>query len=263
MPGQARSDVIDGWNKLSAAYQSRYRIADDEISYGPMIGGEARFGLLGDLSGRTVLDVGCGGGQNSVALARSGAKRVVALDPSAAQIAFAKGLAEDAGVKIDFREAGAEALARISGAFDVIVSFYALMYVVDLEGVFREIHRLLNPGGRFVISADHPVRIAGQWQDDVFILEDYNTPGWRSWIYDFPEQDVSAPMHRFHRRMQDWITPLLAADLRLDGLLEPTPVDPPDTFGRVSRHGLDSPLNVFSPARLSRVPGSILLWGSK
>jgi SAM-dependent methyltransferase len=258
-----QAEVTAGWDKVSNAYQSRYAIPCKDVSYGPMLGGEDRFGLLGDIQGLSVLDVGCGGGQNSVAMALMGAGRVVALDPSEAQLDFARALAARHHVEVEFLTAGAERLSELAESFDLIVSFYALMFVEDLGEVFRQFARLLKPGGRFVVSADHPMRISGEWQGDTFAVNNYFASGWGDWLYAFPEQEVAVRMHRYHRPMEAWINGVCSAGLKVAGLLEPLPVDPPDEFGRRSKHGIDSPLNIFTPARLARVPGSLVLWGGK
>src|SRR3954454_7562086 len=70
----------------------------DVVHYGPDIPTEADLRLLGNLHGKRVLELGCGGGPISVAMAKQGA-RVLAIDSSAEQIQHARRLAEREEVK--------------------------------------------------------------------------------------------------------------------------------------------------------------------
>ena len=82
-----------------------------------------RFGYVADrvrLQGVRVLDVGCGGGILSEALARAGAK-VVAIDLAPAVLDVARLHLHESGVVVDYREVAVEALAaEMPGAFDVV-----------------------------------------------------------------------------------------------------------------------------------------------
>ena len=64
---------------MSPSYQADSRIALDDVHYAPFAPGERFYRLMGDVSGKRILELACGGAQNSVALSRWGAD-VVALD---------------------------------------------------------------------------------------------------------------------------------------------------------------------------------------
>src|SRR3972149_5538370 len=78
-------DIRKSWDKIAEYYNIRYEISCDVVHYGPLCPGEDRLRLLGDIRGKKVIDMGCGGGQNAVALAKMGAK-VTAVDFSCEQI---------------------------------------------------------------------------------------------------------------------------------------------------------------------------------
>lgn len=104
------------------------------------------------LRGARVLDVGCGGGLLSEALAGEGAE-VTAIDlaPDLLKIARLHGL--ESGVKVDYRQATVEALALDApGSFDAVTCMEMLEHVPDPASVLRACATLLRPGGRLFLS---------------------------------------------------------------------------------------------------------------
>ena len=65
------TDNAAAWDRHSAGYQEGARLSTDVAHYGPDIGTEADYRLLGDLKGKRVLELGCGGAQCSIAFAAS------------------------------------------------------------------------------------------------------------------------------------------------------------------------------------------------
>ena len=107
--------------------------------------------LVGDVSGCRVLDVGCGDGEFAVELKKRGAI-VVGIDASAEMIDAAKGRSKLQNADIGFQVAMAEHLPFPAGQFDVVTAITILCFVDDAAPVFREIARVLRPGGRLVIG---------------------------------------------------------------------------------------------------------------
>ena len=107
--------------------------------------------LVGDLHGRRVLDVGCGDGEFALELAKRGAV-VTGIDASAAMIDAAKRRATQHNVDITFQVGTAEQLPFSAEYFDVVTAITILCFVDDAAPVFREIARVLRPGGRLVIG---------------------------------------------------------------------------------------------------------------
>ncbi len=67
------SDIAAAWDRHSAAYQEVARLSTRVAHYGPDIPTEAELRLLGDLRGKKVLELGCGGAQCSIVFAKQGA----------------------------------------------------------------------------------------------------------------------------------------------------------------------------------------------
>lgn len=106
---------------------------------------------VGEVSGKDVLDIGCGDGRYAIALARRGA-RVVGLDPSGPALEMAKGRARDAGVNVSLAEGDARSIPFDSETFDIVTAVTVLCFVKSPEKVFGEVERVLRPGGLLVVG---------------------------------------------------------------------------------------------------------------
>lgn len=107
--------------------------------------------MLGELSGRRVLDAGCGDG----ALVRAAASRgadVTGIDTDPAMLAAARSRVAQAGLHATFMEGPVQRLPFPDASFDVVVSITVLCFVADAAGAVREMARVLRPGGRLVLG---------------------------------------------------------------------------------------------------------------
>ena len=115
----------------------------------------ARLGYVAErvsLRGARVLDVGCGGGLLSEALARSGAI-VTALDLAPELIDIAKLHLLESQLMVDYRLQSVESLAdEAPGSFDAITCMEMLEHVPDPAAILRACAQLLKPGGRLFVS---------------------------------------------------------------------------------------------------------------
>ena len=213
-----------GWNTISASYQRERRISTDDVHYGPLAPGERELGLLGDVHGKQVLEVGCGGGQNAIAMAKWGAT-CTAVDPSDAQLAHARGLAQEHGVEVQFTNATAEDLGIFaSERFDLVLSSFAFDYVTDLQRAYRETWRVLKPGGTFVFCQSHPWFQTVGWYavGDSEAQEIGNYAAWPvvdDWDWAF-ESGASAPFRDHLRPLAQIINQLIEAGFVLERMVE-------------------------------------------
>ncbi|WP_280488160.1 class I SAM-dependent methyltransferase [Nocardia farcinica] len=203
--------------------------------------------LLGpDLTGKRVLEIGCGSAPCARWLAGQGA-HAVGLDLSMGMLR--RGLAAMArgGPRVPLVQAGAEALPFADASFDAACSaFGAVPFVADSARVMREVARVLRPGGRWVFSVNHPMR----W----IFPDDPGAAGLTATIPYFdrtPYVEVDAegtPTYvEHHRTMGDRVREIVAAGLVLEDLIEP---DWPEW--------LDREWGQWSPLRGAIFPGTAI-----
>jgi 2-polyprenyl-6-hydroxyphenyl methylase/3-demethylubiquinone-9 3-methyltransferase len=104
------------------------------------------------LSGKTVLDIGCGGGLMAEAMASRGA-RVTGIDLSEGALKVARLHLKESGRQVEYLHISAEALAaERPGGFDVVTCLEMLEHVPDPGSVIRAVAAMLKPGGEVVFS---------------------------------------------------------------------------------------------------------------
>jgi SAM-dependent methyltransferase len=240
------------WDALAAAYQEHVGWPDDELTWGWRTPPEAELRLVADVvAGASTLVLGCGGGQDLVALARLGAGELTGLDVSAEQLRHARARLDEAGVTATLVHGDAADLSRFEdGAFDLVVSVQALNYVADVDGLLAGVHRVLRPDGRLACSVMHPADTATgdeppwSWTGSYFDAE-------RDWVWDGLTDDA-LEFRSWFRSPSAWFTAVTAAGLVVERLLEPAPVE--------DRRWIDRGwLGEDGYAKLDRVPATILL----
>ena len=240
-------DMRSAWNRTSAGYQRLHQISTDAAHYGPWAPDESELCLLGDVRDKRILEIGCGGGQCSIAFARQGAI-AVGIDLSDEQLSFARELAQSAlapsvakdviaSVLPTFLQGDASDLSRLADrSFDVVFSAYALHYLPTIETCLAEVSRVLRSadtnvgvlGGLFVFSLDHPFRDCF-WDDDngeesLQPLRSYFTRGAMDWQFG----SNGEWMRSYHRTVGDWVALLHDANLQVERIIEPEPVLSPE-----------------------------------
>jgi SAM-dependent methyltransferase len=213
------TDIATAWDRHSAAYQDAAKLPTNVAHYGPDIPTEADLRLLGDLRGKKVLELGCGGAQCSIAFAKQGAI-AIGVDFSAAQLDHARQLCRQEEVRVELRQGDLADLAFLrADSIDLVFSAYAFGYVEDLNRVFRQVHRVLKVGAPLVFSLTHPAydMIDDETDQPLLVRRSYFD---RSPI-DFEWGGI--PFTAYHHTFAEIYMGLARASYRVDLMLEPEP----------------------------------------
>lgn len=175
--------------------------------------------LLGTISGKVVLELGCGSGDRAVWLAQQGAK-VIAVDPSADHIVAGRRLAEQQGVSVEFHHGDLAEIPFVRAErIDVALSVYALSRTPELGRVFRQVHRVLRQEAPLLISLPHPTalqcRVEGTAVGVVRRSDDPEPVRWQ--VAGQPNKGGSMIAHR----TTDVFGALRSSNFRVDTVLEP------------------------------------------
>ena len=211
------------WDRYADEYQATHGafLGDVGFVWGPEGLTEAEAGVLGELAGKDVLEVGSGAGQCSRWVRGQGG-RSYGLDLSYRQLQHSRRIDEATGVAVPSVLGTATHLPFGDRAFDVVFcSFGALQFVSDIEVAIAETVRVLRPGGRFAFSITHPTR--WMFPDDpteagLVASQSYwdRTP----YVEVDPETGTVAYVEH-HRTLGDWVRLLRSAHFVLTDLVEP------------------------------------------
>ena len=230
------------WNASSKEYQaSHHAELEEDVLWGPSMPPERELGILGEsVLGKHVLEIAWGGGQSAVHLATMGA-RVTAIDFSKAQLEHARAFARSKKTSVRFLDADAQDLSMLDdGNFDIAFSAYALGFVEDIGRTFREVARVLRPGGLFAFS----------WTSPLFaITEDRGLLVKRSYFDRSPIvfEEKDGTEIDFHRTYGDWHRALTDAGFVVTDILEPEPLPRENTYA-----------DVFPLSKIRMIPGTTI-----
>lgn len=143
-----------------AAFPGRAELPLTTVTWGPGVPGDDELRLVGNPSGRRILQLGVGLGHNAVALALAGA-HVISVDADLARLDAARQLAEVNEVKVELHHGDPADLAFVrADTIDTAIAVYSLGRVDDLDRVLRQVNRVLRTSGSLVASFPHPISLA-------------------------------------------------------------------------------------------------------
>jgi SAM-dependent methyltransferase len=141
------------WTRANAEYtgaRARIAWAQDTVTWGVWNVPDSELHVLPDVVGKDIIELGCGTAYFGAWLKRRGARRVLGVDVTPAQLATARELNSEFALGLEFLEANAEAIPLADAQFDLAVSEYGASIWCDPELWIAEAARLLRPGGELV-----------------------------------------------------------------------------------------------------------------
>ena len=192
------------------------------------------FRRLGHVTGKAILDLGCGEGGYSRELARRGAA-VTGVDCAEHAIRYCVSKAGEENLTIAYHARNSRDLYGIADeAFDIVLASMMLMDCEDLEGTIKEIVRVLKPAGKLFASVCHPcfhlsggIGRQGTGIDKKVVASDYYHPA--EWEAPLPGGNVSVVWR--HRTLEDYAKAFIIGGLTITGLHEPVPTEEQAAMG--------------------------------
>lgn len=232
MPARSESfsaeSVRNEWDAAAAAYVDAQSTERD--FYRLQVFGPAQVVLCGNVRGLRVLDIGCGAGYFSRAMADGGATVTgIDISPEMLRHGVEAETEQARGIRYVLGDAAKLLEQFAPGSIDLVTSCLALQDMPNIDDVLRSVREVLVPGGRFVVSIAHPCtdtpfrrwhkddRGQKQWLCiDRYFERGPMTYRWKDWSYEFTTTAL-------HATLEDWLAWFAAAGFSLRALREPRP----------------------------------------
>jgi SAM-dependent methyltransferase len=205
------------WTRSNAEYTDRAARdawARADIVWGQWEQPEREIAILPEISGKDVVELGCGTAYFGAWLKRAGARRVVGVDATPAQLETARRMDEEFGLGLELIEANAEDVPLPDGSFDLVFSEYGASIWCDPALWIAEARRLLRPGGELVFMRGSTLRnlCAPDVGKTTNRLE---RPQRGMYKLEWPETDDEPAAVEFHPPMSDMLALLRANEFEL------------------------------------------------
>jgi SAM-dependent methyltransferase len=209
---------VEAWTRANAEYtdaRAEAAWAKDEVDWGVWHVPESELHALPDVTGKDVVELGCGTGYVGAWLKKLGAARVVGVDPTPAQLETARRCNERFGLGLEFVEAFAEDVPLPDAAFDLAVSEYGASIWADPGRWIPEAARLLRPGGELVFLRNSTLAILCSPDEDLPTTETLQRPQFGMYRFQWPGEGVE-----YHLPHGEWIRLLRANGFEILDLIE-------------------------------------------
>lgn len=221
-------------------------------TYGCLCPTEDELHLFPMLTGKKVLDIGCGSGHSLKWCGDHGATELWGLDISERQLENAhKFLAGNGYAPKLFCSPMEENPGLPEGYFDVVYSIYAIGWTVDLQKTFNLVSTYLKSGGVFIFSWDHPFMHCVDVQNDKLIFSgDYYESDPFSYI------QRGQPVTIYNRRLSDYVNALADAGMAVVRVVE-------ETDKETMRRDCEFSSKYYAPCKAKKFPLSIIIKARK
>ena len=214
-----QKDLNQEWIDLSEAWIEEARKGKNPTRNGLL--DKPMLIACGDVTGKKIIDCGCGEGRFCRILAARGANYVLGVDLCEPMIEAARELQSETD---EYCIANVQDISFIENEmFDLAVSYLNQCDVPNLDSNNQEVYRIPKKGGRFIVANLHPMRSAvGAWhrsnsgKKEHVILDRYFDEGNRTW------KMMGSEFTNFHRTLSTYISGFLDAGFTIEGIVEPT-----------------------------------------
>ena len=176
--------------------------------------------MLPDLTGTSVIDLGCGYGWFCRVARELGACDVTGVDISEKMLARAAELTDD--TQIHYQRSDLESLKLRENSLDLVYSSLALHYHPELDALFARVQRALKPGGSLVFSMEHPIYTCATRQG--WLTDDNGERFWGVNHYQDEGKRVSnwlaEGVIKYHRTLGTTLNALIKAGLTISEVNE-------------------------------------------
>jgi SAM-dependent methyltransferase len=202
-------------------FEAYRKLRESESGLNGAVEEPAFLGVLADLCGKSVLDLGSGFGDFCRFACAHGASRVRGVEISRKMVEAARGRTRDP--RIEYVNCAMEDFAVEPGSYDLVVSRMAVHYVQNYPAVLRAVHAGIGEGGSFVFSVEHPIctALCSGWYENqqgepvLWPVDNYSAEGERrqKWFVD--------GVIKYHRIVETYVNGLLDCGFAVTRLLEP------------------------------------------
>jgi SAM-dependent methyltransferase len=220
--------------------------------YGCLIPTEDELHLNGELTGKRVLDIGCGSGHSLKWCGDNSAAELYGLDISAKQLENAGRYLTGNGYTAKLFNSPMESDCGLpKNHFDIIYSIYAIGWTTDLQTTFNNISSYLKTGGVFIFSWDHPFMHCIDVQDDKLIFEgSYFDES----LFTFTKG--GNPVSLYNRRMSTYINALAKAGFAVEQVVE-------ETDREILERDCEFTSGYYAPCKAKKFPLSFIIKARK
>ncbi|NGZ77716.1 class I SAM-dependent methyltransferase [Saccharibacillus alkalitolerans] len=179
---------------------------------------EEKYRLFGDVTGKKMLEIGCGNGRSLLYQAGRQASELWGLDLSAGQLEKAKQNLAERGQSAKLICSPMEQDCGIpANYFDFVYSIYAIGWTTDLEGTFARIASYLKKDGLFIFSWSHPIhRTAAEEGDRLVLNKSYFDDAW----YPVAPEFCQGELKLSDRPISAYVNALAKAGFAIEQMIE-------------------------------------------
>lgn len=218
-------------------FSSYKALRETDDSFNVLLEQPAMKNLLPNLKNKTVLDLGCGFGDNCREFINEGAKSVVGIDISQNMLQIAN--TKNYNFNIDYKNMPLENLSDLDGKFDFVYSSLCFHYIKDFDKLIKDIADKVQPNGTLLFSQEHPVVTASAGIAGYYKIDDNGNKVYCFCNYQDEKSERTEKWYvdgviKYHRTFATIMNTLVNYGFAIEKIVEPIPSE----FALEKRAGL-------------------------